>query len=146
MERRTEFFDSNVLIASVVADHPHHVPCEARMRTLARSGRGACASHTLVETYNTLTRRSPNHYALKPTEVVAILEDTAKLYTVVALTAEETLAALERAASHGLAGPIIYDAILLSAARKVAARAIYTNNVRHFRRVAPDLASIIREP
>ena len=41
---------------------------------------------------------------------------------------------------------MIYDAIILAYARKIRATAIYTHNVKHFQRIAPDLANIIREP
>ncbi len=47
---------------------------------------------------------------------------------------------------HGFVGPLIYDALLLACARKINARSIYTSNVKHFRRIAPDLASRIVEP
>jgi predicted nucleic acid-binding protein len=53
---------------------------------------------------------------------------------------------LEAAASHGLVGAIIYDALLIACARKAEAKWIFTNNHKHFRRIAPDLASRIIEP
>jgi predicted nucleic acid-binding protein len=46
----------------------------------------------------------------------------------------------------GLAGGIVFDALLLACARKVDAERIYTWNVRHFRMVAPDLAERIVTP
>ena len=54
--------------------------------------------------------------------------------------------AIEQAAGLSLTGPIIYDALILACARKIKAAVIYTQNVRHFRQAAPDLAHIIREP
>ena len=64
----------------------------------------------------------------------------------VTLTALETVAALAKAADMALVGPVIYDALIVACARKVKATAIYTYNGDDFRRVAPDLASIIHEP
>jgi predicted nucleic acid-binding protein len=54
--------------------------------------------------------------------------------------------ALERAATDELQGGIVYDALLMACARKIEARWIFTNNYKHFRRVAPDLAARIVEP
>ena len=143
MEERVIFFDSNVLVASVLPEHMHYPAASARLRPLIRGG-GAMAAHTLAETYNTLTRLSA--YGVPPADAARILEDAAKIYKVVTLTAAETLRAIEDAAMRGLAGPIIYDALLLACARKVNARIIYTSNTKHFRLIAPDLASRIREP
>jgi predicted nucleic acid-binding protein len=43
-------------------------------------------------------------------------------------------------------GGIIYDALLLARAEKVAADRVYTWNVSHFRAIAQDLAVRIVEP
>ncbi len=65
---------------------------------------------------------------------------------VIALTAEEYIAALREAASMRIAGGTINDALLLKCARKASAELIYTWNVRHFQLVAPDLAERIVRP
>ena len=67
-------------------------------------------------------------------------------FSLVTLTAEESFIAIEKAADQGFAGAIIYDVLLMACARKINSTAIYTWNTKHFRRVAPDLAAIIREP
>ena len=66
--------------------------------------------------------------------------------TVVPLSAEDYAATLRETARMGLAGGIVFDALLLACARKVDAERIYTWNVRHFRMVAPDLAERIVTP
>ncbi len=64
---------------------------------------------------------------------------------VVSLTAIETLAVIRDVADAGIPGAMVYDAIILACARKAGATAIYTHNIKHFSRIAPDLASIMRE-
>jgi predicted nucleic acid-binding protein len=64
----------------------------------------------------------------------------------VALTASETSRTIEDAARRGLGGSLNYDALVIACARKVNADIIYTSNVRHFRQIAPDLASRIVLP
>jgi predicted nucleic acid-binding protein len=53
---------------------------------------------------------------------------------------------VHRTAALKLSGGIIYDALLMSCARKADAERIYTWNERHFRLVAPDLADRIVTP
>jgi predicted nucleic acid-binding protein len=144
MTKNLAFFDSNVFIAASIHGHVHHAASNARLALLQRSG-GACASHTLAEAYNTLTAY-PKGYGVPAADASRILQQASELYTLVSLTPKETLRAIEDAALQGLTGGIVYDAILIACARKIDARAIYTNNVKHFKRIAPDLASRIHEP
>ena len=143
MAKALEFFDSNVLVAASLPEHVHHEASIARLSPLSRGG-GACAAHSLAETYNTLTR--VKGYQVPTADAARIIQYASRTYTIVTLTADETLEAIEDAALRGFEGPIIYDALLLACARKVKAKSIYTSNIRHFRRIAPDLASRIFEP
>jgi AbrB family looped-hinge helix DNA binding protein len=45
-----------------------------------------------------------------------------------------------------LPGTMIYDSLLLACARKISADVIYTFNIKHFIRAAPDLADPIQTP
>jgi predicted nucleic acid-binding protein len=144
MAKNLAFFDSNVLISASISGHVHHAASHARLALLRRSG-GACASHSLAEAYNTLTAY-PKGYGIPAADASRILQQVSELYTLVSLTSKETLEAIENAALLGLTGGIVYDALLIACARKIDARVIYTNNVKHFRRIAPDLTSRIHEP
>ncbi len=64
----------------------------------------------------------------------------------VALTSNEYIETLRTCATLGLTGGTIYDALHIACARKSGAEWIYTWNLRHFRRAAPDLAGRIVEP
>ena len=53
---------------------------------------------------------------------------------------------MRMAVENRVPGGQIYDALLLDCARKFEADRIYTLNLRHFRRLAPDLAPRVVAP
>ena len=144
MERGLDFFDTTVLVASSIQNHPHYPESSACLSRLRETG-GACAAHTLAESYNTLTRTSKG-YGLPPLAAAAIVKEAREWFTLLSLTPDETLSTIHAIAERGLPGALVYDALILACARKIDARHIYTNNLKHFRQVAPDLASRIVEP
>ena len=77
---------------------------------------------------------------------VMFVKEVGERLSVVTLTPREYLATIHRAADAGLPGGMIYDALLLACARKCAADVIFTFNIKHFIRVAPDLADRIQAP
>ena len=83
---------------------------------------------------------------MPPSDAATLVAHTSKRLTVVSLTPTEYLAAIQGLATLGHSGAMIYDALLLACARKAKANRIYTLNQKHFRLVAPDLASRIHEP
>jgi len=144
MTGELDFFDTNVLVAASVREHPHHPASIARLAQYEAGG-GACAAHTLAEVYSNLTR-FPKGYSVAPLDALRILSHIHETFHIVALTPRETLLTIEACAELDLRGAIVYDALLVACARKIKARHIYTHNIKHFRVVAPDLASIIVEP
>ncbi len=109
------------------------------------TGHAACGAHSLAEAYNNLTNKSRG-YGIPPADAARIIQHATRDFNVIALTPTETLQTLDDASLHGIIGAMIYDALLLACARKANAKIIYTSNVKHFRRIAPDLAAIIVEP
>lgn len=137
------FFDTNVLVAASVPNHPHHASSLARINDL-RSTACACAAHAMAETYNTLTRL--NTYAFPAVAAFTIVEQVSQHFTLVTLTSDETLETLRLAAKCDILGPRIFDALLIACARKANSTNIYTHNVRHLQHIAPDLADHIQNP
>jgi predicted nucleic acid-binding protein len=137
------FFDTSVLVASLIPHHVDHARSLACIQGLRRNG-GACGSHTLAEAFNTLTKKSA--YGLSPASVSQLLAQVDRDFTLVSLTPQDTLLAIDSASQRNLSGGIIFDCLLIACARKVNATNIYTSNVRHFRQIAPDLASRIQAP
>lgn len=144
MDQILGFFDSNVLVAASLPEHVHHPEASARMARLSKGG-GACAAHTLAEVYITLTRRTYG-YGVPTIDASIIVAHAARTYRLITLSGTETARTIEQAAQDGHEGPMIFDALLLACARKANAKFIYTSNVKHFRRIAPDLAARILEP
>ena len=139
-----DFFDTNMLVAATLPFHIHHESANRRLAQLQRDG-GACSTHTLAEAYTNLTRLSKG-YGIAPSDAVHVLRYVQATFTLVTLTPREYLHAVDALAKQNLRGAIVYDALLIACARKIAARRIYTYNIKHFRQIAPDLAPTIVEP
>jgi len=138
------FLDTSVLIATAQVSHTRHNPSRELWNQCARHS-AAVSTHTLAELFHTLTAMPPG-LRLAPRDAVLAVETFLQRLTPVALSAEEYMETLRRTANLGHSGGIIYDALLLSCARKIEAERIYTWNARHFQMAAPDLADRIATP
>jgi predicted nucleic acid-binding protein len=83
---------------------------------------------------------------MAPSDAARLVAYTGKRFSVISLTPTEYMATIQSLARFGHSGGMIYDALLLACARKAKANKIFTLNQRHFRMVAPDLATRIFEP
>lgn len=138
------FFDTTVLVAASDAADPRHPQSRALLSTASPST-SACGAHTLAEVYAVLSRY-PGGKKVRPQFAGVIVEQIAARLTVVPLGADEYAAIVRSVARMGLAGGIVFDAVLLACARKVDAQRIYTWNEKHFHLVAPDLSDRITTP
>jgi predicted nucleic acid-binding protein len=139
-----EFFDTSVLVASFLGDHPHH---KASAMVFAGAGKkhSACGVHTLAELYSTLTSL-PLKPMIAPEQAMLFLGDVRSRLSLIALDEAEYFATIERAAERRISGGRIYDALLLQCALKAKADVIYTWNLKHFQQLAPNIASMIKTP
>jgi predicted nucleic acid-binding protein len=138
------FLDTSVLIAAVRTADERYAASNYLVRRCT-PGKAACAAHTLAEVYASLTgMRPPNRF--RPDQAMLLLDEFRAKLDCVALTADEVQETARRVSRLGLAGGVIYDALLLACARKMDAERIYTWNERHFKLVAPDLAERILTP
>jgi predicted nucleic acid-binding protein len=128
----TLYLDSSVLVAGLVEDEPAHESCLQLLR-----GKGLVVwTHALAETFAALTggrlgiRVSP--------AVAAQLIETSLLprLRLVELSGEELMKTIRASQAAGARGGAIYDALHMTAARKSAAKALYTLNTRHFEAIA----------
>jgi predicted nucleic acid-binding protein len=138
------FLDTSVLVAAVRTADLRHAASNELVRK-CRPGNSNCAAHTLAEVYASLTGMRPPH-RFRPEQAMVVMDGFRAKFRCVELTADEVLDTARGIAGLGLTGGIIYDALLLTCARKVNADRIYTWNVRHFQMVAPDLAGRIVKP
>ena len=132
------------MIAAFWGDHRDH---EASLRVFAEAKRetAACGVHSLAEVYATMTAL-PVRPLLAPEQVFLFVQQIAERLTPVVLEAAEYLQTMRELADRQLSSGQVYDALLLACARKSGAATIYTWNVKHFRRIAPDLAEHIQTP
>jgi predicted nucleic acid-binding protein len=138
------FFDTSILVAAFVGDHPQHRP-SLEVFAAARPSEAACGAHSLAEVYAVVTRMSLRPMISGDQALLFIEEITSRL-TVITLNGNGYRAALSDAADRGISGVKVYDALLLRCADLSGAETIYTWNVRHFRVIAPHLAEKIRTP
>ena len=141
------FFDTSLLIATVVEGHPAHALAFPWLqRVKAKVDAGVVAAHSLAEMYSILTRL-PVRPAIPPDmalEIIAVnVLDTCE---VVALSAGDYVTLLNHLADLKIAGGAIYDALLLHAAAKAGVDQVVTLNAHDFRRVYPVLADKIVSP
>ena len=135
----TDFFDTSWLVAAWEAPENGQANAHSlRVWNTRRKG-SAIAAHTLAEIFHYFTGRREQY----PGAFVEKLEQNLEGVTVVALTSTEYWSVLARAKATGVEGRAIYDALLLAAARKCAASAIWTRNETAWRNYAPDLAGRI---
>ncbi len=79
-------------------------------------------------------------------EAMLFLADVRERLTIIPLSAEEYLDAVASAAAVGVTGGGIYDAILGYCALKGGSETIYTWNVKHFKRLSPEIAERVAAP
>lgn len=140
----SEFFDTSVLVAAFLGDHPHH---KASAKVFAGAGKkhSYCAAHTLAELYSVLTSL-PLKPMIAPEQALLFLGDVRSRLSPITLDEVEYFAVIEAAAEKRIPGGRIYDALLLQCARKAKANVIYTWNLKHFQQLAPDISSVIKTP
>jgi len=138
------FLDTSVLVAIAQVDHVHHVPSQ-ELWNRCQAKETAVSAHTLAEFYSSVTSM-PQGIRVSGNDAMLALEVFLRRIVPVALTSNEYIETLQSCATLGLTGGTIYDALHIACARKSSAERIYTWNLRHFRRVAPDLAGRIAEP
>jgi predicted nucleic acid-binding protein len=138
------FYDTSVLVAVCQRNHSFH---DAAMRAFLKASPddSFCAAHSLAEFYSVMTSL-PLRPRVAPEQGLLLVNSILERLSTVVLSAREYEAAIESCGAAGLAGGIVYDALLMSCARKVGADVVYTFNAKHFLRVAPDWEKRIHVP
>ena len=137
------FFDTSVLVPVFLAKHMHHSASKAAFRQGRREDR-SCGAHSLTEFYSTLTRL-PGKFSADRDDVLISIGEILESVSIVALTAEEYVSAIQDAARDGVGGATIYDALLVRCAIKAQADVVYTWNLKHFQQF-PEIRSRVRTP
>jgi len=138
------FLDTSVLVAVFYGEHEHHEASFDLFRSLnPRSG--CTAAHCLAELYSVITGM-PGRDRASPDEALLFLGDVREKLSLVALGEADYFSLISEAASARISGGGVFDAIAGRCALKAKARTLYTWNVKHFRRLSPELASRVKTP
>lgn len=130
------FFDTSVLVPSMVDQLSTHERCFPTFREYSKGGnQGFCSTHVLAECYSVMTAL-PLRRRINPLDAQRLIRDTLVGHlTVVSLGVEDYLEAMDRVSRNGLVSGIVYDALHLIAAERVDCQRIYTFNIDHFQRI-----------
>ncbi len=106
---------------------------------------GCCGAHNLAEVYSALTRMLGDDRFSPQQALGAIVSIRANL-SIVSLSENDYSAAITFAASLGIAGGTIYDALLAWCAIKSEAAIIYSWNIRHYSLLGSQVAARLATP
>lgn len=140
----TAFLDTSVLVPVFYGDHEHHRGSLNLFAKLCPSA-GCCGAHSLVEVFSTMTRM-PGKHRVSGEQVMLFIADIRERLAIVALDGEEYSNALQLAATRGIVGGGIYDAMLAHCALKTGAETIYTWNIKHYAQCGPEVRQRLRTP
>jgi predicted nucleic acid-binding protein len=140
-------FDTSVLVAAIVEPHPMH---NRALPWLQRGKTGELAffvaSHTLAELYAVLTTL-PIKPMISPSTAWRLIHDNIEISAkIISLSPSDYQDIIKRVSEFGLSGGIIYDALIVKAAKKSKVERLLTFNINNFKRVWPDGESIITVP
>ena len=135
-------FDTSVLIPVFIEDHEHH-DRSLKVFVDADKKQNCCAAHSLAEVYSTMTRL-PGRHRLSGEQALLFLENIRERLTLIALTGDEYHAAIKEAATAGVIGGTIYDALIARCALKAKVDAVYTWNTKHFQQFGSAIVKLLR--
>ena len=138
------FLDTSVMVAATSRKHPKRDRSIDRMVWAVERG-AACAAHSLAELYSTLSGM-PAPQRMSTIEALTVLETIENTFQIVSLNSVEYIDTVRDLSARNLSGGIVYDALLIACARKIQADQIFTLNLKHFHRIAPDLSDRIFAP
>ena len=138
------FFDTSVLVASLLPDHPHHARSFPVFASATRK-QAACAAHSLAEAYSTFTRY-PGKERMSAEAASLVLQGIEQRFTLICLDGDEYCAAIRRMAQLGIVGGAVYDGLVAACALKARADHLYTWNVRHFDLLGAEIQKLVATP
>lgn len=140
--------DTSVMVATLVAAHPAHARAVRRYEHLLSEGdKLFLCAHSLAELYAVLTRM-PTSPRIGPDTARRLIEDNIRLTSIgiVSLDAKDYMEVVDRMATLGLVGGVMYDMLIVQAARKTKAHAILTLNEFEFSRLCANESFQVLNP
>jgi predicted nucleic acid-binding protein len=140
-------FDTSVLVAGIVAAHPDHERALAWLqRARAASLEYFVAAHSLAELYAVLSSLPTSPRIAPGVAALLIEENVRKPARIVGLGATDYAAVVDTVAGLGLAGGVVYDALIARAAQKAKVDRLLTLNAGDFLRVWPEGREVVVVP
>jgi predicted nucleic acid-binding protein len=140
-------FDTTMFVASFVEHHPHHARAFPWMkRAKAREFELLVSSHTLAELYAVLTSL-PVAPRITPGIACKLIEENIEpIGTIAVLSPTDHSSTIRNMRDMGLAGGLVYDALVLSAAVASGVDKLLTLNASDLKRIRPEWSDRIIEP
>jgi predicted nucleic acid-binding protein len=88
----------------------------------------------------------PGKHRISGEQAMLFIASIRERLSIVALDGDEYASALEAAASLGIVGGGMYDAMLAHCAVKARVELIYTWNSRHYAQCGPEITKLLRTP
>lgn len=140
-------FDTSVLVAALVASHPHHSRAFPWLKKAKEQEiELLISSHTVAELYAVLTTLPVSPRITPGLAWRLIHESVLACATVTALSSSDYQSTIKRMSEIGISGGVVYDALIAKAAQKAGAERILTFNVTDFKRAWPEGAVHISAP
>lgn len=137
-------FDTSVIIAALVDQLPNHEAAfETFLQFSSASNQGYCSTHALAECYAVMTAL-PLSRRILPDEARTLIEESIRgRLTIVDLSTQHYISAIDRVASQGAGSGLIYDALHVEAAIEASCKRVYSYNLAHFRRIVPTTIELL---
>lgn len=132
------FFDTSILLGGLIEMGPASRRAQEAMTAVAEGVIRAplTAWHCCLEFYSVSTRL-PTEFQLTPADALTLLEsEVLARFRIHQLSSSRFRAFLRTAAAEHVAGGRLYDAHIAEIARRSGARAVVTENRRHFSTLA----------
>ena len=137
------YFDTSVLVAAFVEQLPHHEAALACLALACRDHDAVTSTHTLAETYATLTALPLPRRIQSGEARLIVTESMQKKLNILPLAARVYERAMARVADRGLTSGVIYDALHLQCAEAAGCRRLHTYNLRDFQRLDPQNIALL---
>jgi predicted nucleic acid-binding protein len=140
-------FDTSVLVAGIVQVHPAHQRALPWMQRAKAGGfKFIVASHTLAELYAVLTTL-PVRPRISPSTAWRLVQtNVGTSASLVPLSSADYRRTLREMAERGRSGGVVYDALIVSVARRMAVDRLLTLNAKDFLRIWPEGTEVITSP
>jgi predicted nucleic acid-binding protein len=139
------YFDTSVLIQALVDQLPEHERALTQYTDALETPKQTfISSHSIAECYATLSAL-PLKRRITPYEAFQLVEESIlSRVQVIELSRSDYQQAMKKVLAANLGSGAVYDAIHLVSAEKASCNQIFTFNLKHFRPLAQNPASVLK--